>query len=64
MEAYVDGELPAGHRAAVAAHLRVCPGCRTHAEMVRAIKAVLARCGWQPTVSGVSSRGGPRRSGR
>lgn len=42
VEAYVDGELPAGPRARVWLHLLACPDCRRHAHIVRDIKRVLA----------------------
>lgn len=43
IEAYLDGELPSGSRVRVRWHLLLCPDCRRHAQLVRAIKRVLAK---------------------
>lgn len=45
IEGVLDGELAATARIMIAAHLRVCPGCREHAVTVREIKRVLAKSG-------------------
>jgi len=39
LSAYMDGELPARDREAVAAHLRGCPSCSMHLEELRAVDA-------------------------
>ncbi|WP_027717630.1 anti-sigma factor family protein [Desulfovirgula thermocuniculi] len=38
---WVDGDLPPGHEAELAAHLAVCPGCRKEAELWRAVTEAL-----------------------
>ena len=39
LSAYMDGELPARDREAVAAHLRGCPSCSIHLDELRAVDA-------------------------
>lgn len=40
---HLDGALPAGERARVAAHLEVCPQCRAHLNQLRATIGALGR---------------------
>lgn len=41
LEAYADGELPAGESAKVARHLEACPACRAELELAGRIRAEL-----------------------
>jgi len=42
-DALFDGELSAGAAAALAAHLRVCPPCRTHVDALRRLLVAVGR---------------------
>lgn len=43
MQAYLDGELPPGDTALVAAHLEDCERCGVDAEVYRRVKAAIGR---------------------
>ncbi|MCC6536021.1 MAG: zf-HC2 domain-containing protein [Bryobacterales bacterium] len=53
LSAYLDGELPAGERAQVDAHLAACPNC---ARFGGDVAGLLERLPAQPELSGEAAR--------
>ena len=55
LERYRDGELPPEERAAVAAHVAVCPDCRAELQALEGLSALLAHWSLPPSTVDVAA---------
>jgi anti-sigma factor RsiW len=56
LQAYVDGEVPAGFMREMDEHLDACPSCRSQVERIRAVGNILDSLSAPPLPEGFSAR--------